>query len=252
MRCSGEVKEGGSNYLGKATSASGRPFALPLHLMHGVARGGQGKHWIGHFVASNMVALSLGTETDGSILFPANANSSLESSLLLGSLDRSGVVPISPRQDTVGTVSDAVECLDAIVGFDWKDAAATREASNFKMICRLLYSNSVFNLNYLLSVQFVVLQLKKLFAQRAWITRNYKVVQFPFRSTSACIVFPFLKNSFLTFNLCVRGLQDKIQLVPIDLWKRHTVQEKAYPKNKVDDDLKQGVPGAIPIPPDDL
>ncbi|KAK9114771.1 hypothetical protein Syun_021568 [Stephania yunnanensis] len=30
--------------------------------------------------------VSLGTETDGSILFPANANSSLESSLLLGSL----------------------------------------------------------------------------------------------------------------------------------------------------------------------
>ncbi|KAK9093237.1 hypothetical protein Syun_028148 [Stephania yunnanensis] len=29
------------------------------------------------------------------------------------------------------TVSDAVEVLDAIVGFDWKDAAATREASKF-------------------------------------------------------------------------------------------------------------------------
>ncbi|KAK9142407.1 hypothetical protein Syun_011807 [Stephania yunnanensis] len=48
------------------------------------------------------------------------------------------------------------------------------------------------------------------------------------------------------------GLQDKIQLVPIDLWKRPAwYKEKVYPKNKVDDDLKQGVPGAIPIPPDD-
>ncbi|KAK9151653.1 hypothetical protein Syun_009962 [Stephania yunnanensis] len=50
----------------------------------------------------------------------------------------------------------------------------------------------------------------------------------------------------------MKGLQDKIQLVPIDLWKRPAwYKEKVYPKNKVDDDLKQGVPGAIPIPPDD-
>ncbi|KAK9126870.1 hypothetical protein Scep_015716 [Stephania cephalantha] len=42
------------------------------------------------------------------------------------------------------------------------------------------------------------------FAQRAWITRNYK------------------------------GLQDKIQLVPIDLWKRPAwYKEKVYPENKV-------------------
>ncbi|KAK9153684.1 hypothetical protein Sjap_001164 [Stephania japonica] len=84
-------------------------------------------------MASNMVAASLGTETDGSILFPVNANSVVGIKPTVGLTSRSGIVPISPRQDTVGplcrTVSDAVQVLDAIVGFDWKDAAATREAS---------------------------------------------------------------------------------------------------------------------------
>ncbi|PIN24856.1 Amidase [Handroanthus impetiginosus] len=42
-------------------------------------------------VASNMVAVSLGTETDGSILCPSGANAVV-----------AGVIPISPRQDTVG------------------------------------------------------------------------------------------------------------------------------------------------------
>ncbi|KAK9169614.1 hypothetical protein Syun_001754 [Stephania yunnanensis] len=147
-RGSGEVKEGRSNYLGKAGLGEWAAFRSTSHLMHGVARGGQGKkplcsigrsgwfeRWIGHFVASNMVAVSLGSETDGSILFPANANSSLESSLLLGSLVDRASFQFRLDEIFVGplcrTVSDAVEVLDAIVGFDWKDAAATREASKF-------------------------------------------------------------------------------------------------------------------------
>ncbi|RVW38602.1 putative amidase C869.01 [Vitis vinifera] len=52
----------------------------------------------------------------------------------LGLTSRAGVVPISPRQDTVGpicrTVSDAVEVLDVIVGFDYRDEA-TRTASKY-------------------------------------------------------------------------------------------------------------------------
>jgi len=53
----------------------------------------------------------------------------------LGLTSRAGVVPITPRQDTVGpmcrTVSDAVHVLDAIVGYDALDAAATRAASRY-------------------------------------------------------------------------------------------------------------------------
>ncbi|KAG9442592.1 hypothetical protein H6P81_018446 [Aristolochia fimbriata] len=86
-------------------------------------------------VAANMAMVSLGTETDGSILCPSSANSVVGIKPTVGLTSRSGVIPISPRQDSVGpmcrTVSDAVHVLDAIVGFDPRDAEATRNASNF-------------------------------------------------------------------------------------------------------------------------
>ncbi|KAH9624227.1 hypothetical protein KSS87_021653 [Heliosperma pusillum] len=86
-------------------------------------------------VAANMVAVSLGTETDGSILCPSSANSVVGIKPTVGLTSRSGVIPISPRQDTVGpicrTVADAVHVLDAIVGFDPNDSEATRNASKY-------------------------------------------------------------------------------------------------------------------------
>ncbi|KAI3698833.1 hypothetical protein L2E82_42689 [Cichorium intybus] len=86
-------------------------------------------------VATNMVTVSLGTETDGSILCPSSANSVVGIKPTLGLTSRAGVIPISPRQDTVGpicrTVTDAVYVLDANVGFDKNDAVATREASKY-------------------------------------------------------------------------------------------------------------------------
>ncbi|OVA18549.1 Amidase [Macleaya cordata] len=86
-------------------------------------------------VAANMVTATLGTETDGSILCPASYNSVVGIKPTVGLTSRAGVVPISPRQDTVGpicrTVSDAVYMLDAIVGFDPLDHKATRRATKF-------------------------------------------------------------------------------------------------------------------------
>ncbi|GAA0169002.1 hydrolase [Lithospermum erythrorhizon] len=83
-------------------------------------------------VAANLAAVSLGTETAGSILCPSGANSAVGIKPTVGLTSRAGVVPISPRQDTVGpicrTVYDAVYILDAIVGFDQLDAA-TKEGS---------------------------------------------------------------------------------------------------------------------------
>ncbi|XP_047050474.1 probable amidase At4g34880 isoform X2 [Lolium rigidum] len=53
----------------------------------------------------------------------------------VGLTSRAGVVPITPREDTVGpicrTVTDAVRVLDAIAGYDALDAAATRAASKY-------------------------------------------------------------------------------------------------------------------------
>lgn len=69
--------------------------------------------------SANLVAASIGTETDGSIVCPANANGVVGIKPTLGLTSRAGVVPISHSQDTVGphgrTVADAAAVLSAIV-----------------------------------------------------------------------------------------------------------------------------------------
>ncbi|KAD7117475.1 hypothetical protein E3N88_04743 [Mikania micrantha] len=86
-------------------------------------------------VAANMVAVSIGTETDGSILCPASFNSVVGIKPTVGLTSRAGVIPISASLDTVGpicrTVSDAVYVLDTIVGFDYNDGEATKRASQY-------------------------------------------------------------------------------------------------------------------------
>ncbi|KAG6653457.1 hypothetical protein CIPAW_05G078300, partial [Carya illinoinensis] len=86
-------------------------------------------------VAANMVAVSLGSETHGSLLCPADHNSAVGLKPTVGLASRAGIVPILPRHDTIGpisrTVSDAVYVLDVIVGFDPQDYEATKEAAKF-------------------------------------------------------------------------------------------------------------------------
>lgn len=85
-------------------------------------------------VATNMVTVSLGTETTGSIICPASFNAIVGIKPTVGLTSRAGVIPISPRQDSVGpmgrTVSDAVYVLNSIVGIDKNDAAIS-SAANF-------------------------------------------------------------------------------------------------------------------------
>ena len=76
-------------------------------------------------VANNVVPFTLGTETDGSIINPAERNAVVGIKPTVGLTSRSGVVPESIHQDTVGpfgrTVRDAVYALDAICGVDLRD-----------------------------------------------------------------------------------------------------------------------------------
>jgi len=69
--------------------------------------------------SANLCAASLGTETDGSIVCPANENGVVGIKPTVGLTSRAGVVPISHSQDTVGpharTVADAAAVLTAIV-----------------------------------------------------------------------------------------------------------------------------------------
>jgi len=69
-------------------------------------------------VAANFTAVGLGSETDGSIVCPANVNSVVGIKPTVGLTSRGGVVPISHTQDTVGphgrTVADAAAVLTVI------------------------------------------------------------------------------------------------------------------------------------------
>src|SRR5438094_4714346 len=69
-------------------------------------------------VAANFAAVSVGSETDGSIVCPANVNSVVGIKPTVGLTSRAGVVPISHTQDTLGpharTVADAAALLNAI------------------------------------------------------------------------------------------------------------------------------------------
>ncbi|KAL8767687.1 MAG: hypothetical protein Q9209_005867 [Squamulea sp. 1 TL-2023] len=76
-------------------------------------------------VANNVVPFALGTETDGSVINPAERNAIVGIKPTVGLTSRAGVVPESIHQDTVGTfgrtVRDAVYALNAIHGIDSRD-----------------------------------------------------------------------------------------------------------------------------------
>ena len=80
-------------------------------------------------VSANLTAVALGTETDGSIVCPANASGVVGIKPTVGLVSRAGVVPISHTQDTVGpharTVADAAALLTVIASRtpDSRDAA---------------------------------------------------------------------------------------------------------------------------------
>jgi amidase len=83
----------------------------------------------GAATTANFAAVSIGTETDGSIVCPANANGVVGIKPTVGLTSRAGVVPISHTQDTVGphgrTVADAAAVLGVIQSrtFDGRDPA---------------------------------------------------------------------------------------------------------------------------------
>jgi len=83
-------------------------------------------------VAANLIAVSIGTETDGSITCPAGINGIVGIKPTVGLTSRAGVIPISATQDTVGpfgrTVTDAATVLGALVGVDPRDPATQASA----------------------------------------------------------------------------------------------------------------------------
>ena len=82
-------------------------------------------------VSANLTVLAIGTETNGSIVCPSNANGIVGIKPTVGLISRSGIIPISFTQDTAGpmarTLTDATIALGALTAKDEQDSKTLAE-----------------------------------------------------------------------------------------------------------------------------
>ncbi|KAL8837927.1 MAG: hypothetical protein Q9176_005403 [Flavoplaca citrina] len=134
----GKLRKAGAVLLGKATLSEWADMRSTVYSEGYSANGGQSRSSYNLTVnpggsssgsavavANNVVPFALGTETDGSVINPAERNAVVGIKPTVGLTSRAGVVPESEHQDTVGiiarTVRDGVYALDAIYGVDLRD-----------------------------------------------------------------------------------------------------------------------------------
>jgi amidase len=81
----------------------------------------------GAATSANLCAVSVGSETDGSIVCPSSGNGLVGIKPTVGLISRAGIIPIAHSQDTAGpmcrTVADAAILLGALAGIDPEDSA---------------------------------------------------------------------------------------------------------------------------------
>ena len=86
-------------------------------------------------VASGIVDIAIGTETNGSISCPSSINGIVGMKPTVGLVSRSGIIPISKTQDTAGPMGKSVKLvaktLEVISGYDPDDPATSRIPDNF-------------------------------------------------------------------------------------------------------------------------
>ncbi|KAH8167160.1 hypothetical protein CIB48_g1054 [Xylaria polymorpha] len=104
-----------ASYYAEAYSSRGGQSRNPYNLAENPGGSSSGP---AASVASNMCAFSLGTETDSSVILPADRNGVVGIKPTVGLTSREGVIPESHNLDTVGafgrTVADAAIVLDAM------------------------------------------------------------------------------------------------------------------------------------------
>ncbi|WP_251032348.1 amidase family protein [Mesobacillus foraminis] len=143
-----QLREAGAIILGKANMTefanfmtSGMPAGYSSRggqVLNPYGRGiyspGGSSAGTGAGIASNLAAAGIGTETSGSILSPASANSLVGIKPTVGLVSRTGIIPIAHSQDTAGpmtrTVEDAAIVLNAIASVDEKDEATKTSIGN--------------------------------------------------------------------------------------------------------------------------
>lgn len=134
------LREAGAIILGKTNLSEWANFRSTHSSSGWSARGGQTRNpyaldrspsgsssGTGAAIAASLAAVGVGTETDGSIVSPANVNGLVGIKPTLGLVSRTGIVPIAHSQDTAGpmarTVSDAAALLTVMAAADPDDAA---------------------------------------------------------------------------------------------------------------------------------
>ena len=135
-----KLRDAGAVILGKTNLSEWANFRSSHSSSGWSGRGGQTKNpyvldrnpcgsssGTGAGVSSNLSAIGVGTETDGSVVCPSSANSLVGIKPTVGLISRAGIIPISHNQDTAGpmcrTVTDAAILLGALAGIDARDDA---------------------------------------------------------------------------------------------------------------------------------
>ena len=89
----------------------------------------------GVVVATGLVNVAIGTETNGSVSCPSSVNGIVGIKPTVGLVSRSGIIPISSTQDTAGpmanSVTSAAKVLEAISGVDSNDSATLSIPKDF-------------------------------------------------------------------------------------------------------------------------
>ena len=89
----------------------------------------------GVVVATGLVDVAIGTETNGSVSCPSSVNGIVGIKPTVGLVSRTGIIPISSTQDTAGpmanSVTSAAKVLEAIAGIDPNDPATLNIPDNF-------------------------------------------------------------------------------------------------------------------------
>lgn len=133
-----KLREAGAVILGKLNLTEGalsgyhRDFPIPVNpwgenLWAGVSSSGSGVA-----TAAGLCFASLGTDTGGSIRYPAMANGVVGLKPTYGRVSRHGVLELAASLDHVGpmtrSVKDAAIIFEAIAGFDERDASSLRDS----------------------------------------------------------------------------------------------------------------------------
>ena len=142
-----QLREAGAVLLGKTNLSEWANFRSTRSSSGWSSRGGQTKNpyvitrnpcgsssGSGVAVSANLCAVSIGTETDGSIICPAAVNGVVGIKPTVGLWSRSGIIPISETQDTPGpmarTVRDATIFLGLLTALDPNDTAMSNQKRN--------------------------------------------------------------------------------------------------------------------------